>query len=135
MSANTLHLEAHHRDGATVVGTIRGTGLLRASRPFAEGAATRIVVGHLGPGMVRGDAFATSGRVAAGAHLIVAGQMAMRILSGPNPVTSTANWTVERGARLQLLAEPTLQRALSLAVASLPIRLLEARRRFLRRAR
>jgi urease accessory protein UreH len=108
MSANTLHLEAHGRDGATVVGTIRGTGLLRASRPFTEGAATRIVVGHLGPGMVRGDAFATSGRVATGAHLIVAGQMAMRILSGPDPVTSTASWVVERDARLELISEPTL---------------------------
>jgi urease accessory protein UreH len=108
MTANTLRLEAHGRDGATVVGTIRGTGLLRASRPFPEGAATRIVVGHLGPGMVRGDAFATSGRVATGAHLIVAGQMATRILSGPDPVTSTASWIVERDARLELIAEPTL---------------------------
>jgi urease accessory protein UreH len=108
MSANTLHLEAHGRDGATVVGTIRGSGLLRASRPFTEGAATRIVVGHLGPGMVRGDAFATSGRVANGGHLIVAGQMATRILSGPDRVTSTTNWVVEHDARLELIAEPTL---------------------------
>ena len=108
MSANTLHLEAHGRDGATVVGTIRGSGLLRASRAFPEGAAARIVVGHLGPGMVRGDAFATSGRVATGAHLIVAGQMATRVLSGPDPVTSSANWVVEHDARLELIAEPTL---------------------------
>jgi urease accessory protein UreH len=108
MSANTLHLEAHGRDGATVVGTIRGTGLLRASRPFAEGAAARIVVGHLGPGMVRGDAFAIDGRVARGGHLIVAGQMATRVLSGPDPVSSTANWVVEHDARLELIAEPTL---------------------------
>ena len=108
MSTNTLHLEAHGRDGTTVVGTIRGTGLLRASRPFTEGTAARVVVGHLGPGMVRGDVFATSGRVATGAHLIVAGQMAMRVLSGPDRVTSTAYWTVERDARLELIAEPTL---------------------------
>jgi urease accessory protein UreH len=108
MSANSLRLEAHGRDGTTVVGTIRGTGLLRASRPFAEGAAARVIVGHLGPGMVRGDAFATSGRVATGAHLIVAGQMAMRILSGPDPATSSANWIVERDACLELIAEPTL---------------------------
>jgi urease accessory protein UreH len=108
MSGGTLRLEAHGRDGATVVGTIRGTGLLRASRPFAEGAAARIVVGHLGPGMVRGDAFATSGRVATGAHLMVAGQMATRILSGPDPVTNAASWVVEHDARLELIAEPTL---------------------------
>jgi urease accessory protein UreH len=108
MIANTLRLEAHGRDGATVVGTIRGGGLLRASRAFAEGSATRVVVGHLGPGMVRGDAFATSGRVATGAHLIVAGQMATRVLSGPDTVTSTASWVVEHGARLDLIAEPIL---------------------------
>ncbi|MDB5072549.1 MAG: UreD urease accessory protein [Candidatus Eremiobacteraeota bacterium] len=108
MTANTLRLEAHERDGTTVVGTIRAGGLLRASRAFAEGAAARVVVSHLGPGMVRGDAFASSGRVAPGAHLIVAGQMATRVLSGPDPVINAARWVVERGARLDVIAEPTL---------------------------
>lgn len=107
-AVNTLRLHPHARDGVTVVGTIRASGLLRASRSFAEGHAARVVVGHLGPGMVRGDAFAIDGRVAAGAHLIVAGQMATRVLSGPDPVTTTARWVVERGARLDLIAEPTL---------------------------
>ena len=63
---------------------------------------------HLGPGMVRGDAFAVGGSVAPGAHLIVAGQMATRILSGPERVTNAATWTVDRDATLELIAEPTL---------------------------
>jgi urease accessory protein UreH len=123
MTANTLCLEAHGRDGTTVVGTIRGTGLLRASRPFAEGAAARVVVGHLGPGMVRGDAFAIDGRVARGGHLVVAGQMATRVLSGPDPVTSAASWIVESGARLELIAEPTLVAASASYDATLNISL------------
>jgi urease accessory protein UreH len=58
--------------------------------------------------MVRGDVFATGGTVAPGAHLIVAGQMATRVLSGPDTVTSVTRWTVEPGATLELLMEPTL---------------------------
>jgi urease accessory protein UreH len=58
--------------------------------------------------MVRGDAFAIDGRVARGGHLIVAGQMATRVLSGPDPVTNAASWAVEHDARLELIAEPTL---------------------------
>ena len=108
MIANALLLQAHGRDGRTVVGTIRTGGLCRASRPFREGAATRVVVSQLGPGLVRGDAFSSGGRVDAGAHLIVAGQMATRVLSGPDPVTSTAAWHVAAGATLELLAEPAL---------------------------
>ena len=108
MIANALLLQAHARDGRTVVGRIRTGGLCRASRPFREGAAARVVVSQLGPGLVRGDAFASSGRVEAGAHLIVAGQMATRVLSGPDPVTNTAAWAVAAGATLEILAEPTL---------------------------
>jgi urease accessory protein UreH len=106
--ANALHLSAHARDGRTVVGGIRTGGLSRASRPFREGAAARVVVSQLGPGLIRGDAFTSGGRVEAGAHLIVAGQMATRVLSGPDPVTSVAEWTVAAGATLELVSEPTL---------------------------
>lgn len=108
MSANALRLEAQARDGRTMLSRIRASGLSRASRPFREGSAARVVVSHLGPGYVRGDAFSVEGRVAAGAHLIVRGQMATRVLSGPNPVTSTAAWDVEPRATLELLAEPTI---------------------------
>jgi urease accessory protein UreH len=108
VSTNALQLEAQARDGRTVLSRIRSSGLSRSSRPFREGDAARVVVSQLGPGMVRGDAFALGGRVAPGAHLIVAGQMATRVLSGPEPVTTNAEWHVESGATLELLAEPTL---------------------------
>ena len=108
MIANALHLQAHGRDGRTVVGRIRAEGLWRASRPFREGAAARVVVSQLGPGLVRGDALASGGRVDAGAHLIVAGQMATRVLSGPAAVTTAAVWDVAASATLELVAEPTL---------------------------
>jgi hypothetical protein len=106
--ANALAIEARSEQGRTIVSRIRTSGLLRTSRPFREGAAARIVVAHLGPGMVRGDAFAVGGSVAPGAHLIVAGQMATRVLSGPERVTNAATWTVARDATLELIAEPTL---------------------------
>ncbi len=105
---NAVWLEARARDGRTVVDRIRTTGLCRASRAFHEGPAARVVVSQLGPGMVRGDAFAAAGAVARGAHLVVAGQMATRVLSGPDTVTSAASWSIEPGATLELLAEPTL---------------------------
>ncbi len=108
MIANALAIEARTERGRTIVSRIRTSGLLRTSRPFREGAAARIVVAHLGPGMVRGDAFAVGGTVAAGAHLIVAGQMATRVLSGPERVTNAATWSIERDATLELIAEPTL---------------------------
>ena len=108
MMANALQLHAHGRDGRTVVGRIRAEGLCRASRPFREGSATRVVISQLGPGLVRGDAFTSGGRIEAGAHLIVAGQMATRVLSGPDTVTTAAVWDVAAGATLELHAEPTL---------------------------
>ncbi len=67
-----------------------------------------MVVSQLGPGLVRGDAFASGGRVDGGAHLIVSGQMATRVLSGPDTVTTSADWEVAAGATLELVAEPTL---------------------------
>jgi urease accessory protein UreH len=108
VTANRLRLEAQARGGRTIVSRIRGEGLLRASRPFHEGTASRIVVAHLGPGMIRGDAFATGGSVAPGAHLIVAGQMATRVLSGPEPARCDAVWHVGSGGTLDLQSEPVL---------------------------
>ncbi|HTJ26690.1 MAG TPA: urease accessory protein UreD [Candidatus Limnocylindria bacterium] len=125
MSANALQLEAQARDGRTVLSRIRASGLSRSSRPFREGAAARVVVSHLGPGMVRGDAFSVGGRVEAGAHLIVAGQMATRVLSGPQAVTTAAAWDVERGATLELLAEPTIVCAGAALVARTEVTLSE----------
>jgi urease accessory protein UreH len=123
VTANALRLDACARGGRTVVERVRAGGLWRTSRPFRDGDAARVVVSQLGPGMVRGDAFAVSGRVQRGAHLIVAGQMATRILSGPEPATSAAEWIVEEGASLELLAEPTLVAAGAVYDARLVLRL------------
>jgi len=105
---NTLLLAAERRNGATVLTRMRAEGLWRTSRPFREGQAARIVLAQLGPGMIRGDRFAGSGTVGANAHLIVAGQMATRILPGPQAVTTSASWSVEPGGMLDLHAEPTI---------------------------
>jgi urease accessory protein UreH len=106
--ANTLLLAAERRNGATVLTRMRAEGLWRTSRPFREGEAARIVLAQLGPGMIRGDCFAGSGTVGPGAQLIVAGQMATRILPGREPVTTSATWSVEEGGMLDLYAEPTM---------------------------
>lgn len=67
----------------------------------------RIVTTTLGPGIVRGDRFASSGCVRAGAHLIVAAQSSLRV-HGPGRSCSAASWTVERGATLELIGEPVV---------------------------
>jgi urease accessory protein UreH len=106
--ANDLHLAAEFRDERTVLSRVRADGLWRTSRPFREGNATRIVLSHLGPGMIQGDSFHSTGTVSSNAHLIVREQMATRILPGRNPVSASARWTVEPGGRLDLFLEPVL---------------------------
>ncbi len=99
---------AELRGGRTVIARLRADGLLRASRPFAEGLDARLMFGHLGPGYVRGDTFATDGHVASGATLYVTGQQSARVLSGPDAVTAQATWVLEDGATLTVIGEPTL---------------------------
>jgi urease accessory protein UreH len=106
--ANDLHLAAEFRDERTVLSRVRADGLWRTSRPFREGNATRIVLSHLGPGMIQGDSFRSTGTVSANAHLIVREQMATRILPGRDPVNASAAWTVNPGGRLDLILEPVL---------------------------
>jgi urease accessory protein UreH len=123
VTANRLRLDAQARGGHTVLTRIRADGLLRTSRPFRDGAAARIVVAHLGPGMIRGDAFATSGHLDEGANLVVAGQMATRILSGPQPARHDALWEVGAGALLELAPEPVLVGAGTSYVGTTTLRL------------
>jgi urease accessory protein UreH len=66
----------------------------------------RVVVATLGPGYVRGDAFAISGRVGEGAHLIVGAQSASRALAGSPASSCAAEWSVGEGATLELCNEP-----------------------------
>ena len=123
MIANTLHLAAERRNGSTVLARVHAQGLWRSSRPFRDGIATRLVVSQLGPGMIRGDRFNTTGTVAQDAHLIVTGQMATRILPGSAPVTTRATWTVADGGTLELLNEPTIVTAGAALDAQLTLQL------------
>ena len=79
---------------------------MRASRGFPEASAIRVVVATLGPGYVRGDRFAVSGRVGAGAHLIVGAQSASRALPGTPGSSAIGEWFVGEAARLELRNEP-----------------------------
>ena len=99
---------AERRGGRTVIARLRADGLLRASRPFADGEDARLMFGHLGPGYVRGDKFRTDGHVASGAALFVTGQQSARVLSGPDAVSAYAAWIIEDGASLTVIGEPTL---------------------------
>lgn len=123
MIANTLHLAAERHAHGTILARAYAGGLWRTSRAFREGSATRVVTAQLGPGMIRGDHFTTHGTVGPGAHLIVAGQMATRILPGDAPVTTTACWTVAPGGTLELRNEPTIVTAGAALDARLSIEL------------
>ena len=123
MISNTLHLAAERRNGSTVLARVHAQGLWRSSRPFREGIATHVVVSQLGPGMIRGDRFNTTGAVGQNAHLIVTGQMATRILPGRVPVATHAAWTVADGGTLELLNEPTIVTAGATLAAHLPLEL------------
>jgi len=99
---------AELRGGRTVIARLRADGLLRASRPFADGRDARLMFGHLGPGYVRGDEFHTDGHVASGATLSVTGQQSARVLSGPDAVRAHASWIVDASASLTVIGEPIL---------------------------
>jgi urease accessory protein UreH len=86
---------------------LRQEGLTRCSRPLPVGDALCLVTTTLGPGFVRGDRFATSGRVASSAHLIVAAQSSL-LCYGPGLSGTSASWAVERDATLELLGEPVV---------------------------
>jgi urease accessory protein UreH len=106
MNAGTLQIGARHDGTRTVVDRLRYDGLARCSRPFARDGAALVVLAQLGPGVIRGDAVATSGRVDPGAHLIITQQTATRILGGAQTARSRADWSVAQGATLELIGEP-----------------------------
>jgi urease accessory protein UreH len=66
------------------------------------------MLSQLGPGVLRGDAVTTHGRVRAGAHLIVTNQTATRLMGGTRPATSRSVWSVDDGAVLELIGKPLL---------------------------
>lgn len=105
----TLELVCSERAGRSRIGVMRYDGLMRCSRPFpAERGGMRIVVATLGPGMLAGDRFTTSGRVERDAALAVDSQMATPVFAGTGVSEASVRWTVEDGATLCLLAEPLM---------------------------
>jgi urease accessory protein UreH len=106
VNAGTLQIGARHNGTRTIVDHLRYDGLARCSRPFARGDAALVVLAQLGPGVIRGDAVATSGRVDPGAHLIVTQQTATRLLGGAQTARASSEWSVGDGAMLELIGEP-----------------------------
>jgi urease accessory protein UreH len=106
-----LRIVAARREGRTVVETLRQEGLARCSRPLPapeRPGAVRLVVSQLGPGFVRGDAFATDGTLHAGADLIVAAQSATRILGRGAPSEARVRYELASKASLFVAGEPAI---------------------------
>jgi len=104
-----LTLACAHVAGRSRLVTIRGEGLMRASRPFAdERGAVRVVTSMLGPGLLAGDDVRREVDVAANATLIVTAQMATPISAGDRPSRSVSNVRVEPGAELYVPGEVLL---------------------------
>jgi len=107
----TLQIAARREAGRTILERVRYEGISRCSRAFPSGDATRIVLSQLGPGVVRGDAVTTHGRLGPGAHLIVTSQTATRLMGGPRSSRARATWTLGEGAVLELIGEPLVANA------------------------
>lgn len=94
--------------------TIRGEGLMRASRPLPdERGAVRVVTATLGPGLLGGDFVRRDVDVATNATLIVAAQMATPISAGDRPSRSESCARVAPGAELYVPGEVLLPAARS----------------------
>jgi urease accessory protein UreH len=103
-----LALTCAVRDGRSRIAHVRYEGLARVSRAQRDGDAAHVVVAHLGPGILGGDAYHTGVRVEAGAALVVTGQMATPVYARAAPSSVHAAWTVERDALLVVRAEPLM---------------------------
>jgi urease accessory protein UreH len=106
--AGSLTISARRAGSRTIVERLRYDGISRCSRAFAQGDAALVVMSQLGPGVVRGDAVTTCGRVDSGAHLIVTNQAATRLLGGARPSSARATWSLATGAVLELIGEPLI---------------------------
>jgi urease accessory protein UreH len=124
----SLALTATRAGGRTILERVRYDGVSRCSRAFRSGDAALVVLSQLGPGVIRGDAVTTHGRVQAGAHLIVTSQSATRLMGGPRGSGSHATWIVDAGATLELIGEPLVALGGARFAASTTIELAEGAR-------
>lgn len=104
--AGSLDVSARLAGSRTIIERVRYDGIMRCSRAFRRGNAALIVLSQLGPGVVRGDAVTTRGRVAPGAHLIVTSQTATRLMGGSARASASARWCVGNAATLDMIGEP-----------------------------
>jgi hypothetical protein len=107
----SLIIAARRAGGRTVLERLRYDGLSRCSRAFTQGDAALVVLSQLGPGVVRGDAVTTSGRLEAQAHLIVTQQTATRLMGGARGARAHATWLLDAEAVLELVGEPLIASA------------------------
>jgi len=109
-----LTLACAHVAGRSRLTTLRGEGLMRASRPLRDdGDAVRVVTATLGPGLLGGDCVDRDVDVASGATLILAAQMATPVFAGVRCSRSISRSRVASGAALYSAGEVLLLGPLS----------------------
>ncbi len=107
-AAGAIDLVCERRGSRSVLARAHHAGLARTSRlpPERDGAA-RVMTATLGPGVLRGDRFVTTGRVGAHAALVATAQMATPVYAGA-PAVLDARWEIAEGATLCLVGSPLL---------------------------
>jgi hypothetical protein len=104
----TIALACAQRGGRSYLARIHYDGLWRVSRPQRDGDDVRVVAAHLGPGIIGGDRYASDVHVAAGARLMVTGQMATPVYARDGASSTDARWQVAPGASLAVRGEPLM---------------------------
>jgi len=104
----SIALACAQRGGRSYLERIRYDGLWRVSRPQRDGDDVRVVAAHLGPGIIGGDRYASDVRVAAGARLVVTGQMATPVYARDGASATDARWDVAPGGSLVVRGEPLM---------------------------
>lgn len=105
-AAGAVELVCERRGARSVVTRAHHTGLGRSSRlPRRSDGAAHVMLGTLGPGVLRGDRFVTTGRLGPDASLVVTGQMVTPVFPGAAATLET-HWEVATGATLCVIGQP-----------------------------
>ena len=106
--SGALHLVARRNSrGENVLANVRAEGHSRISRMLrSESGAALAVTAQLGPGSLRGDTFTLDGALEERAQLTIAAQAATCIFGGTAPSRYAAQWSLGRGACLELHGAP-----------------------------
>jgi len=105
-AGGAVELVCERRGGRSVVARAHNAGLARTSRlPHTMDGAAHVMLATLGPGVLRGDRFVTTGRLGPDAALVVRAQMATPLFPGA-AARLEARWEVATGAMLCVLGAP-----------------------------